>query len=102
MSDRIRFHDVRLGFGEGRRRVEVLDGVDFSVEEGEFVSVLGPSGCGKSTLLRLMMGLIQPTEGTVTFDGADLATAMLALLPPTLVVLLMQRWFIKGLVDSEK
>jgi NitT/TauT family transport system ATP-binding protein len=68
--ERISFTDVRLGFGRGRKRVEVLDGVDFGVRSGEFVSVLGPSGCGKSTLLNLAAGFLQPDSGLVEVDGA--------------------------------
>jgi NitT/TauT family transport system ATP-binding protein len=68
--ERISFTDVRLGFGRGRKRVEVLDGVDFGVKSGEFVSVLGPSGCGKSTLLNLAAGFLQPDSGLVEVDGA--------------------------------
>jgi NitT/TauT family transport system ATP-binding protein len=68
--ERISFTDVRLGFGHGRNRLEVLDGVDFDVRSGEFVSVLGPSGCGKSTLLNLAAGFLQPDSGLVEVDGA--------------------------------
>lgn len=46
-----------------------LDGIDFTVEEGEFVSIVGPSGCGKSTLLSLIAGLMRPTAGTVLVQG---------------------------------
>jgi NitT/TauT family transport system ATP-binding protein len=49
--------------------VTALDGLDLSVAEGEFVSVVGPSGCGKSTLLWLIAGLHRPEAGSVTLDG---------------------------------
>jgi NitT/TauT family transport system ATP-binding protein len=55
----------------GRNRV-ILKHVDFEVRENEVVAVLGPSGCGKSTLLRLLIGLIQPTAGTVEQHGQPL------------------------------
>ena len=49
--------------------VEALRDVNFSLEEGEFVSLVGPSGCGKSTLLSVIAGLERPTAGTVLLDG---------------------------------
>jgi NitT/TauT family transport system ATP-binding protein len=48
----------------------VLDDIDFALREGEIVGVLGRSGCGKSTLLRIAAGLMKPTSGQVTFEGA--------------------------------
>ena len=52
------------------REVQALDGVDLTVEPGEFVALIGPSGCGKSTLLRIAAGLEQPDVGEVLLDGA--------------------------------
>ena len=54
--------------------VHALQGVDFDVAQGDFVSLSGPSGSGKSTLLNLIGALDRPTEGRVTVDGVDLAT----------------------------
>ncbi|GAA3387605.1 NHLP bacteriocin export ABC transporter permease/ATPase subunit [Streptomyces roseoviridis] len=51
----------------------VLDGIDLAVRPGEFVAIVGASGCGKSTLLRLLIGFDRPTEGSVLYDGQDLA-----------------------------
>jgi len=53
--------------------ISVLQGVSFSVDEGEVVFLLGPSGCGKTTLLRIVAGLERPDEGKVLFAGRDLA-----------------------------
>ena len=57
---------------DGKPPLTVLDGVDLEVKDGEVVAVLGPSGSGKTTLLGLMAGLDQPSEGSVSLDGADL------------------------------
>jgi NitT/TauT family transport system ATP-binding protein len=64
----IEIADLSMRFGDAARP-KTLDGVDLSVEEGEFVSIVGASGCGKSTLLRLVSGLLPPTEGSVSLGG---------------------------------
>jgi NitT/TauT family transport system ATP-binding protein len=56
--------------------VVALDGFDFAVRAGEFVSLLGPSGCGKSTALRLIAGLAAPTRGTIEWRDADKPRAL--------------------------
>src|SRR5690606_28963117 len=57
--------DLTRVFGHGRREVAALGPIDFSIGDGEFVSLVGPSGCGKSTLLRIVAGLIRPSGGMV-------------------------------------
>ena len=49
--------------------VVAVDALDLVIDEGEFVSILGPSGCGKTTLLRMLAGLEQPSEGTMSIAG---------------------------------
>ncbi len=53
--------------------VHALRGVDLTVAKGDMVAITGPSGCGKSTLLHLLAALDQPTAGTITVDGLDVA-----------------------------
>ena len=57
--------DLKKGFGSGDSRTEVLRGIDFSVEKGEFCVLLGPSGSGKSTLLNIIGGIDEPDEGYI-------------------------------------
>jgi putative ABC transport system ATP-binding protein len=59
-------------YGEGDAQVKALDNVSFTVEKGEFVSIIGPSGSGKSTLLHILGGVDKPTAGKVFVDGTDM------------------------------
>ncbi len=61
--------NVSKVYGQGRRAVSALDGVNLQVFPGEFLCVVGASGCGKSTLLSLLSGLDQPTSGRVDVAG---------------------------------
>ncbi|MDZ4087689.1 MAG: ABC transporter ATP-binding protein [Tabrizicola sp.] len=64
---KIQLTKVRKSFGE----VDVIPGIDLTIENGEFVVFVGPSGCGKSTLLRLIAGLEDTTSGVIDIDGKD-------------------------------
>jgi putative ABC transport system ATP-binding protein len=54
---------------KGINATRALDGIDLSVEEGEFIAVMGPSGSGKSTLVSVLCGILEPTTGTVQIEG---------------------------------
>ena len=64
--------DLRKVYGAGDTEVRALDGVNLTVEKGEFIAVVGTSGSGKSTLLHMLGGLDRPTSGTVTVDNTEL------------------------------
>ena len=56
-------------YGTGAKTVNVLHGIDATIDDGEFVVIVGPSGCGKSTLLRMIAGLEEISGGTLTIGG---------------------------------
>lgn len=64
---------VRKVYGSGDNRVTALDGINLSVNKGEFVAILGASGSGKSTLLHILGSVDKPTAGKVIVDGTDLS-----------------------------
>ena len=64
--------NLRKVYGSGDAQVRALDGVDLTVEKGEFLAVVGTSGSGKSTLLHMLGGLDRPTAGSVTVDGKEI------------------------------
>lgn len=70
MADPLGFHDIAHTFQGPSGPVRVIDSIGFTVPATRFVAVIGPSGCGKSTLLQMATGLLRPTAGRVTRDGA--------------------------------
>jgi len=74
---RLSLHGLTKAYGRNR----VVDRIDLTLVEGEFVSLLGPSGCGKTTTLRMIAGFVEPTEGTIAMEG-QVVSAPGSVLPP--------------------
>lgn len=68
----LRCDDIQKIYGKGTGQVTALDGIDLSMNAGDFVAVTGSSGSGKSTLLHILGSVDKPTSGTVTIDGVDI------------------------------
>ena len=68
----LRVENLTKVYGSGNNKVVALDNVSFSVEKGEFVSIVGASGSGKSTLLHLLGGVDRPTSGKVLINDTDI------------------------------
>ena len=66
--------DLKKGFGSGRRRLEVLKGIDLEIKSGELVALMGPSGCGKSTLLNIIGGLLEADSGSISLSEFNYGT----------------------------
>ena len=76
MSDFIRLENIVKKFYVGQpNELEILHGINLTVNEGEFLSIVGPSGSGKSTLMNLIGVLDRPTSGSYYLDGIDVETA---------------------------
>ena len=73
IRDLKKYFPVRTGvLGHGREQVKAIDGVSLDVDDGETVGLVGESGCGKTTLGRCLVRLIEPTSGSITFEGREL------------------------------
>jgi ABC-type nitrate/sulfonate/bicarbonate transport system ATPase subunit len=70
MPVKISLRDIKKSFPTEKGPLQVIAGIDFAVDDGEFVAIVGPSGCGKTTLLNIIAGFERPDAGLVTIDGA--------------------------------
>lgn len=69
----IEIHDITKIYDSGGEPFKALDGVSFTISDGEFVAIMGPSGSGKSTLMHILGALDNPTKGTYFLDGKDVS-----------------------------
>lgn len=70
----IEVKNITKTYGSGEGAYQALKGIDFKVNDGEFVAIMGPSGSGKSTLMHILGALDTPTSGTYFLDGKDVST----------------------------
>jgi NitT/TauT family transport system ATP-binding protein len=78
VPDAVRAECVLLSFTAGGQVTQALSGIDLTVPQGSFTSLIGPSGCGKTTLLRAIADLEQPTAGRLTVAGMTAQQARLS------------------------
>jgi putative ABC transport system ATP-binding protein len=72
MSSFVEMKDVVKEYKMGEVSIKATDGIDFSIERGEFVVIIGPSGAGKTTVLNILGGMDKATSGEITVDGVDI------------------------------
>lgn len=71
MKEVLRFENVSMRYHSKQGETVAVEGLNFSVSEGEFTAIIGPSGCGKTTLLSLAAGLLKPTTGSIRSNGVS-------------------------------
>lgn len=106
LEEAIRFEAVSFEYEKGE---PVLHDINIAIQKGEIVGIVGETGAGKSTLLDLILGLLEPTEGRITIDGADMAEhvrnwqASIGLVPQSIYLLddSIRRNIAYGLPDEE-
>jgi ABC-type bacteriocin/lantibiotic exporter with double-glycine peptidase domain len=73
LEGRVRFHNLGFQYG-GPESPRILDAINFDVPAGKTVAIVGRSGSGKTTLIKCLSGLLEPSEGTIFYDGVDMKT----------------------------
>jgi len=86
----IKLENLRYSYQDGARQVNALNGIDLTISQGEWVAVTGANGSGKSTLSRMFNGLLQPTDGSVTVAGLNLAETVNQQLVKRIIQLVFQ------------
>lgn len=69
MADKIVIQNIKKGFTSGKEFNTVVNGINLTIADGEFIAIVGPSGCGKSTLMKMIAGFMQPDDGNIAIDG---------------------------------
>jgi putative ABC transport system ATP-binding protein len=64
-----KLENIEKHYGAGDESITIFDGMNFSINDGEFIALMGPSGCGKTTLLNMLGGIDQPDQGKILFNG---------------------------------
>ena len=96
---------ITKSFKNGQESLQVLKGIDLSVEEGDFVAIMGPSGSGKSTLMNIIGLLDQPTTGSYQLEGedvADLSENRLAKVRNDQIGFIFQQFFLLPKLSAQK
>jgi len=91
---------LRKTFGEGAAAVQALRGIDLEVRAGELMMLVGPSGCGKTTLVKVLIGLLDRTDGTLTANGRDVRDWDRAALRSRLGVVLADDQLFVGTIED--
>lgn len=72
MADFVQLQNITKVYKMGEVEIRAVDGIDFSIQKGEFVVIVGPSGAGKTTVLNILGGMDTATTGKITVDGEDI------------------------------
>ena len=101
----LKLKNIKKAYGSGESKVEVLHGIDLTINKGELVAIIGPSGSGKSTLMNIIGCLDTPTEGSYLVDGHDTFNMLpdeLASLRRDFFGFIFQRYHLLGHLDAKE
>lgn len=71
MTDKIVIQNIKKSFSSGSESTSVIDGINLTIADGEFIAIVGPSGCGKSTLMKMIAGFLPSDAGSIAVDGVE-------------------------------